>query len=105
MTARSKRKGSRIEREHVNALRELGFDAERVPLSGGAGGSFTGDLVIRLPIGELRAESKGRKSGSGFKTLEKWLGSLDVLFLKRNNAAPFVAMPWATFTRLLGGAK
>ena len=105
MTARSKRKGSRIEREHVNALRELGFDAERVPLSGGAGGSFSGDVVIRLPFGELRAESKGRKNGEGFATLERWLGSLDVLFLKRDRTTPMVVLPWATFSKLLEAAK
>jgi hypothetical protein len=100
--ARHRRKGSRLERAHVNALRELGLDAERVPLSGSAGGSFTGDIIVRLPIGELRAESKGRKNGEGFKTLERWLGDLDVLILKRDRTTPMVLLPWSTFTRLLG---
>lgn len=103
--ARHRRKGSRIEREHVAALRELGLDAERVPLSGSAGGSFGGDIIIRLPIGELRAESKGRRNGKGFVQLERWLGDLDVLFLKRDRAKPMVAMTWKTFERLLGGER
>ena len=42
----SRDKGLRVEREIVNALRELGVDAERVPLSGSAGGSFSGDFNI-----------------------------------------------------------
>jgi hypothetical protein len=103
--SRHRRKGSRIEREHVAALRELGLDAERVPLSGGAGGSFAGDVVIRLPIGELRAESKARKAGAGFATLGRWLGGLDLLILRRDRTAPMVVLPWSTFTRLLRACK
>ena len=42
----SRSKGSRVEREFVNKLRDSGVYAERVPLSGAAGGQFSGDLVI-----------------------------------------------------------
>lgn len=78
-----RRKGSRIEREIVQAHRDRGIHAERVPLSGAVGGSFTGDVVI---AGRLRAEVKARRSGSGFATLERWLGENDCLFLRRDRA-------------------
>jgi hypothetical protein len=48
------------------------------------------------------AESKGRKNGSGFTTLERWLGEYDVLFLKRNNADPLVLLPWRMWARIIG---
>lgn len=42
----SKAKGDRFERAVVEELREVGFDAHRVPLSGAAAG-FVGDVEIR----------------------------------------------------------
>jgi Holliday junction resolvase len=41
---RSRDKGNRIEREMVHRHLDNGIFAERVPLSGSAGGSFSGDL-------------------------------------------------------------
>src|SRR4051812_19739032 len=40
---RSRDKGARVERAIVNALQTGGFAAERVPLSGAAGGRYSGD--------------------------------------------------------------
>ncbi len=97
----SRRKGDRIEREIVTLHRELGIPAERVPLSGAAGGSFNGDVVIHLEP-PLRAEVKARGDGAGFVTLERWLGQRDALFLRRNHAEPLVVVPWSTWRRLLG---
>lgn len=71
---RSKRKGDRIERELVALHREAGIEAQRVPLSGAAGGLYSGDLVIQAPTCQLKAEVKARASGDGFMTLEGWLG-------------------------------
>lgn len=93
-----RRKGGRVEREIVAALKAAGVPAERVPLSGGAGGSFTGDVVV---AGRWRAEVKSRKNGAGFKVLEDWLGSNDMLLLKRNRAEPLVVLPWSLATALL----
>ena len=98
MGAMSRRKGGRVEREIVNALKDAGIPAERVPLSGAHGGSFAGDVVVAK---RWRAEVKARKSGSGFKTLEGWLGSNDLLILKRNNADPMVLLPWSMAKALL----
>ena len=99
----SRDKGLRVEREIVNALRELGVDAERVPLSGSAGGSFCCDINISKddPIGKLVAEVKARKNGSGFKTIEKWMGNNDLIFLKKNNQKPMVIMNWELFEKVI----
>ena len=106
----SRSKGARIEREIVNRLRASGIYAERVPLSGAAGGSFSGDVVIPIDMNErsalsdvreLRAEVKGRSNGEGFTQLERWKGSNDLLFLKKDRSEPMVVMDWALFTHLI----
>ena len=102
MGAHSRRKGGRIEREIVHLHRDAGIEAERVPLSGAAGGSFAGDVIV---AGELRAEVKARANGEGFATLERWLGSHDLLFLRRDRAAPLVVMPWTLYARLLAAER
>lgn len=96
-----RRKGSRIEREVVAAHRERGIPAERVPLSGAAGGSFSGDLMV---AGKIRGEVKARASGSGFATIERWLGANDALFLRRDRAEPLVVLPSRTWFALLDRA-
>jgi hypothetical protein len=94
----SRNKGGRVERELVNALKAEGIAAERVPLSGAAGGSFSGDIVVGK---EMIAEVKARKNGEGFKTLEDWLGDNDLLLLKRNNKEPMAVIPWPVLIALL----
>lgn len=94
----SRRKGGRVEREIVNALKAAGIPAERVPLSGAAGGSYCGDVVV---ASRWRAEVKARKSGAGFKVLEDWLGDNDLLVLKRNNRDPMVLVNWPLAKALL----
>ena len=97
MPGRSARdKGNRVERELVNAFKAAGMTAERVPLSGAAGGSYTGDLIVE----GMRAEVKVRKGGAGFTQLEKWMGDNDLLILKRDRQPPMVAMDWETFVTL-----
>jgi hypothetical protein len=49
----------------------------------------------------LVAECKARKNGSGFTTLERWVGEYDILFLKRNNREPMVVLPWRVWRSLL----
>jgi hypothetical protein len=46
--ARSRDKDARFERAIVHALKAGGFAAERVPLSGAAGGRYSGDIVLPL---------------------------------------------------------
>ena len=93
----SRDKGGRIEREIVNLLKGEGIHAERVPLSGAAGGQFSGDIKFL----DYVAEVKARKGGTGFKTIERWLGDNDMLFLRRDRAAPLVVMPWSQLIPLL----
>ncbi|MFO0813580.1 MAG: hypothetical protein U0796_10195 [Gemmatales bacterium] len=100
MASRSKRKGSRVERELVSLHEPLGVPCKRVPLSGAAEG-FKGDLWLTLAGVQMTAEVKARANGTGFKTLEGWLGSNDLLFLRRDRATPIVLLPWETYSRLV----
>ena len=93
----SRDKGNRIEREIVNLLKSAGIHAERVPLSGAAGGLFTGDITFLNYVAEVKA----RKGGAGFKTIERWLDNNDMLFLRRDRSAPLVVMGWDTLIPLL----
>lgn len=94
---KSRDKGNRIEREIVNIHREEGILAERVPLSGAAGGSFTGDVVI---AGVWTSEVKSRSGGDGFRTIERWLADNDLLFLRRDRQKPLVVIPWENYIML-----
>ena len=69
-----------------------------MPLSGALGGDLSGDLHIEKTF---KAEVKARKEGAGFKTLENWMGDHDMLFLKRNNKKPMVAMTWDSYVELI----
>lgn len=82
----------------VAAHRERGIPAERVPLSGAAGGSYAGDVVI---AGRLRGEVKARQGGAGFALIERWLGTNDVLFLRRDRTEPLVVLPARVWFALL----
>jgi hypothetical protein len=97
MARLSRDKGARIERELVHLHLDASIPASRVPLSGAAGGEYSGDLRIL----DLRAEVKARANGEGFRQLEKWLGQHDILFLRRNRQRPLVLLPWDVYIRLL----
>jgi len=85
-------KGRRDERRIVRLLRGLGFRAERIPLSGAAGGSFAGDIVLHLQGGvKLTAEVKCR--ADGFKQIYKWLSGRDLLVIRADRADPLIVMP------------
>jgi Holliday junction resolvase len=102
---RSRDKGARAEREVVNLHRAQGVHAERVPLSGAAGGGFFGDVhlyILGSDVAPLIGEVKARASGRGFATLESWLNENDVLFLRRDRSEPMVVLPWRSWSRLVG---
>jgi Holliday junction resolvase len=105
VSAAQRRKGARIEREIVALHRELGIHAEKVPLSGATRYQQNGadvDIYFRgKDEAPLVAEVKGRKSGEGFRQLERWLAENDALFLRRNNAEPLVVLPWRTWVKLI----
>lgn len=92
-------KGLRVEREIVAMHQAIGIHAERVPLSGAAGGSYTGDVIVD---GQYRVEVKARKSGKGFTMLTRWLDDNDMLIVKEDKQEPMVVLPWKTYKKLLG---
>lgn len=63
MGKRSRDKGARGERMLVHLLQERGYAAERVPLSGAAGGSYSGDLSVPVLGIDRRIEAKWRAGG------------------------------------------
>lgn len=102
--SKSKAKGTRAENKVRDLHLEAGVPAERVPLSGSLGGKYSGDVIvgsIEQPV--FKIEVKARKSGKGFATIENWLGDHDIIFLKKDRAMPFIAMPWETYIKLLKG--
>jgi len=87
----SRVKGDRAKRAIVRFLHDRGFAAERVPLSGSAGGSYVGDFTIPLLGRDLCAEVKCRRDG--FRELYRWLVGRDFLIVRADRAEPLVVMP------------
>ena len=109
MSKMERDKGARIEREIVNLHRDIGIDAERVPLSGAAryqGGDHDLDVYPwGRAKGALRGEVKGRANGAGFTLLERWLGNSHVLFLRRDRQEPLVLVPWHVWADVLAASR
>ena len=106
----SRDKGLRRERGIVALHIRCGIHAERVPLSGAAHYQGNGaDIDIHgrgRGAPPFRAEVKARGDGSGFRTLERWLGGHDVLFLWRDRQPPLVVLHlhiWLELLALVGG--
>jgi hypothetical protein len=100
----SRDKGIRRERGLVEIHTKCGIHAERVPLSGAShyqGNGADIDLYVRGRE-PLKTEVKARGEGSGFKTLQRWLGDNDALFLWRDHAAPFVVLPLHVWLEVAG---
>jgi Holliday junction resolvase len=87
----SRDKGNRAERAIVKFLRESGFAAERVPLSGSAGGSYLGDLTVPLLGADRVVEVKCR--ADGFRELYRWLIGRDLLIVRADRSEPLVILP------------
>jgi Holliday junction resolvase len=109
MSKMSRDKGARREREIVQAHRDIGVRAERVPLSGATRYQGNGSDVDVYAFGPdeapLICEVKARASGEGFTTIERWLSDADVMFLRRDRADSLVVLPWSTWVRLLEGQR
>lgn len=85
----SRNKGARFEREIVNLLRQAGYTAERIPLSG-AMGTFKGDVQWQLRDQLLRIECKSK--GNGFKFLYDKLSGNDILAIRADHESPLVVL-------------
>jgi len=89
---KSRDKGNRAERAFVRALQDKGFPAERVPLSGAAGGSYAGD--VRVPILGVDRTVEVKVRARGFSQLYDWLEGRDVLVVRADRRAPLVILPF-----------
>jgi hypothetical protein len=86
-----KAKGSRLERALVKLLQDHGLGAERIPLSGSAGGRYSGDLTVPVLGVDRTVECKSRKDG--FRELYSWLQARDLLVIKSDRREPLVVLP------------
>ena len=86
----SRDKGNRAERAIVKFLLDRGFNAERVPLSGAAGGSYVGDLTLHILDATRVVEVKAR--AKGFKQLYGWLVDRDILIVRADRSEPLVIL-------------
>jgi hypothetical protein len=88
---RSRSKGLRGERAIVHMLQERGRAAERVPLSGAAGGRYTGDISVPVLGVDRILEVKVR--ANGFRELYSWLAENYALVVKADRQRPLLVIP------------
>jgi hypothetical protein len=100
---RSRQKGNRAERAIVAFLQESGFAAERVPLSGSAGGKYIGDVTIPLVGRDMCAEVKVR--AHGFGQLYAWLDGREILIVRQDRREPLVILPLRLAAEIAGCAE
>ncbi len=100
---RSRDKGSREERALLHILQDRGFAAERVPLSGAAGGRYVGDVSVPVLGQDWIIEVKVR--ATGFAQLYKWLGNNHPLVGRWARREPLVVLPLPRAIRILSVAE
>src|SRR5436305_14152961 len=88
---RSRDKGNRAERALVRFLQERGFAAQRIPLSGSAGGRFSGDVSLPLLGIDRVVEVKCR--ANGFRALYAWLNGAALVIVRADRREPLVILP------------
>lgn len=90
-----RRKGDIGEREVAKLL-----GGQRIPLSGAAGGDFSGDVVVPgLGVGEVK------RRRDGFKQLYKWIESNDFLAIRADRQEWLVVMPIDKVQQLMDEGK
>jgi Holliday junction resolvase len=87
----ARQKGNRLERAVARLLQDAGLGAERVPLSGAAGGSYAGDLTVPILGRDLVVEAKAR--ANGFAQLYAWLEGRDILIVRADRRDALVVLP------------
>lgn len=100
---KSRNKGNSYEREIVHALQDAGIAAERIPLSGAAGGSFAGDIKVSVPVLNADKTMECKRRAGGFKTLYGWLGENYALFVRDDHCPSLVVLRLEDFAQLARG--
>jgi Holliday junction resolvase len=98
----SRLKGNRAERRAVSTLQEAGLAAERIPLSGSAGGSFSGDISCPILGIDRRIEVKCR--ATDFALIRRWLAEHYALILRTDRQDDLIVMRLSDFGDLAYGA-
>jgi Holliday junction resolvase len=98
-----RQKGNRAERALVRFLQDRGFAAERIPLSGSAGGKFAGDVSTPLLGIDRTAEVKVRRRG--FAQLYSWLDGRDFLVIRSDRNEPLVVLPLRLAAEIAAAAE
>lgn len=93
-----RQKGDRLERDVVATCNAAGVHAQRVPLSGAAGGLFGGDVQVEVRGKRLKLECKSR--ARAWKDLYGWLVGNYALVIKRDREEPLVVLPLSEFLSL-----
>jgi Holliday junction resolvase len=100
----SRDKGNRLECAIRRALRNAGKNADRVPLSGSAGGRYSGDILVPDVCGrDLTVEAKAR--GDGFKRLYEWLEGRDALVVRADRHDALVVLRLGLAAEILMAAE
>ena len=94
----ARQKGDRFERQVVDACQADGIPAQRVPLSGAAGGMFGGDIQVETRVGRQKLECKSR--ADKWVAEYGWLEGNDLLVVKRDRSEPLVIMRLADWIKL-----
>lgn len=103
MAKASRDKGQREERKIVHLFQEAGIGAERIPLSGSAGGSFGGDVT--LPVAGVDRKFEAKVRANGFVQLYDWLGANYGLFVRSDRNPSLVVLRTADFIDLIKRAE
>jgi Holliday junction resolvase len=83
-------KSGRMERAIVRLAQDTGFGAMRVPLSGSAGGRYSGDISV--PILGIDRIIEGKARANGFTRVYDWLEGRDALILKADRKESVVVL-------------
>ena len=92
-----------MERAMVHALQDRGRAAERVPLSGAAGGKFRSDISVPVMGDDWLIECKSR--ARDFLRLYQWLEGSDALIVRADRRKPLVVLPLDRALDLLDKAE
>ena len=82
----------------VDLCQAGGIPAQRVPLSGAAGGMFGGDIQVETRSGRQKLECKTR--ARAWKAEYGWLEGNDLLVVKRDRSEPLVIMRLSDWIKL-----